>query len=71
MYFKLPEVEVRSHVLEMLILLKISYLLGCNTKASEEPIPPKCQLAFSGLHGDISQKIKLFITTTVRTSNLT
>jgi hypothetical protein len=32
---------------------------------------PKCQLTFNGLHGIISQKTKLFITTTVRTSDPT
>jgi hypothetical protein len=32
-------------------------------------VPPKCLLTFNGLHGVISQKIELFITTAVRTSN--
>jgi hypothetical protein len=32
-------------------------------------IPLKCQLTFHGLHGVIFQKIGLFITTAVRTSN--
>jgi hypothetical protein len=30
-------------------------------------VPPKCQLAFNGLHGVISKKIVLFITTAMRT----
>jgi hypothetical protein len=34
-------------------------------------IPPKRQLTVNGLHGVISQKIVLFITTAVRTSNPT
>jgi hypothetical protein len=34
-------------------------------------VPPKCRLTFSGLHGVISQKTVLFITTAVRTSNYT
>jgi hypothetical protein len=34
-------------------------------------ILPKCRLAFNGLHCVISQKIELFITTDVRTSNPT
>jgi hypothetical protein len=34
-------------------------------------IPPKCRLTFNGLHGVISQKMALFITTAVRTSNPT
>jgi hypothetical protein len=33
--------------------------------------PPKRQLTFNGLHGIISQKIELFVTNVVRTSNLT
>jgi hypothetical protein len=32
-------------------------------------VPPKRQLTFNGLHGVISQKTELSITTTVRTSN--
>jgi hypothetical protein len=32
-------------------------------------VPLKHQLTFNGLHGDISQKTILFLTTTVRTSN--
>jgi hypothetical protein len=32
-------------------------------------VPPKCRLTFNRLYGFISQKIKLFITTAVRTSN--
>jgi hypothetical protein len=34
-------------------------------------VPPKRRLTFNGLHGIISQKIVLFITTAVRTSNPT
>jgi hypothetical protein len=34
-----------------------------------EPVPPKRRLTFNGLHGVISQKIVLFITTAVRTSD--
>jgi hypothetical protein len=34
-------------------------------------VTPKCWLIFSGLHGVISQKIVLFITTAERTSNPT
>jgi hypothetical protein len=34
-------------------------------------VPPKLRLTFNGLHGVISQKIVLFITTAVRTSNPT
>jgi hypothetical protein len=34
-------------------------------------VPPKRGLIFKGLHGDISQKIELFVTTAVRTSNHT
>jgi hypothetical protein len=34
-------------------------------------VPSKHQLTFNGLHGVISQKIVLFITTAVRTSNPT
>jgi hypothetical protein len=33
--------------------------------------PPKCQLTFNGLHCIISQKIGLFMTTSVRTLNST
>jgi hypothetical protein len=32
-------------------------------------VPPKRRLTLNGLHGVISQKIALFITTAVRTSN--
>jgi hypothetical protein len=32
-------------------------------------IPPKYWLIFSGLHSVISEKVELFITTAVRTSN--
>jgi hypothetical protein len=32
-------------------------------------VPPKCQLTADGLRGVIPQKIELFITTSVRTSN--
>jgi hypothetical protein len=32
-------------------------------------VPPKRRLTFNGLHGVISHKIELFITTAVRTSN--
>jgi hypothetical protein len=34
-------------------------------------VPPKCRLTVNGLHGVISQKIVLFITTAVRTSDPT
>jgi hypothetical protein len=34
-------------------------------------VPPKRWLAFNGLHSVISQKIELFITTALRTSNST
>jgi hypothetical protein len=34
-------------------------------------VPPKRQLTFNGLHGIVSQKIEVFITTAVRTSNPT
>jgi hypothetical protein len=34
-------------------------------------VPPKRRLTFNGLHGVISQKTELFITTAVRTSNPT
>jgi hypothetical protein len=34
-------------------------------------VSPKRQLTFNGLHGIISQKIELFITTAVRTSSPT
>jgi hypothetical protein len=34
-------------------------------------VPLKLLLTFNGLHGAISQKIKLFITTAVRTSDCT
>jgi hypothetical protein len=34
-------------------------------------VPPKRPLTFNGLHGVISQKMELFITTAVRTSNPT
>jgi hypothetical protein len=37
----------------------------------ERYVPPKRLLTFNGLHGVISQKIVLFITTAVRTSNPT
>jgi hypothetical protein len=30
-------------------------------------VPPKCRLILNGLHGIISQKLVLFITTAVRT----
>jgi hypothetical protein len=33
--------------------------------------PPECRLTVNGLHGVISQKIVLFITTAVGTSNRT
>jgi hypothetical protein len=32
-------------------------------------VPPKRRLTFNGLHGVISQKIELFLTTAVRTAN--
>jgi hypothetical protein len=32
-------------------------------------VPTKCQLTFNGLHGLISQKVELFISTAVRTKN--
>jgi hypothetical protein len=34
-------------------------------------VPPKCWLTFNGLHGVITQKIELFITTAARTSDPT
>jgi hypothetical protein len=34
-------------------------------------VPPKRRLTFNGLHGVIAQKIQIFITTGVRTSNPT
>jgi hypothetical protein len=34
-------------------------------------VPPKHRLTSNGLHGVISQKIEIFITTAVRTSNPT
>jgi hypothetical protein len=40
-------------------------------KSAKRYVPPKGRLAFTGLHGVISQKIELFITTAVRTSNPT
>jgi hypothetical protein len=36
-----------------------------------EDVPPKCRLTLIGLHGVISHKIELFITTTVKISNPT
>jgi hypothetical protein len=55
---------------------------GSKNKPSKKPVwkqvasrallvPPKRQLIFNGLHGVMSQKIVLFITTAVRTSNPT
>jgi hypothetical protein len=44
-------------------------LLGLFLDAGD--VPPKRRLTFNGLHGVISQKIELFITTAVRTSNPT
>jgi hypothetical protein len=38
---------------------------------SKEHVPPKCQLTYKELHGVLSQKIELFITTTLRTSDST
>jgi hypothetical protein len=49
-------------------LLKASLCFG---RAYRLHLPLKCWLAFSGLHGVLSQKIVLFITITVRTSNPT
>jgi hypothetical protein len=41
-----------------------------NVKAGgKRHVLPKRRLAFNGLHGIISQKMELFITTAVRTSN--
>jgi hypothetical protein len=39
--------------------------------ASRRYVPPKRRLVFNGLHGVIFRKMALFITTAVRTSNLT
>jgi hypothetical protein len=36
-----------------------------------EHVPPKRRLSFNGLHGVISQKIEIFTTTAVRTSDVT
>jgi hypothetical protein len=56
---------------------------GSKNKPSKKPVwrqtasralryvPPKHRLTFNGLHSVISQKIVLFITTTLRTSNPT
>jgi hypothetical protein len=45
--------------------------LQVRTKRWRRYFPPKPRLTFNGPHGVISQKIALFITTAVRTSNLT
>jgi hypothetical protein len=53
------------------------HLLGYNAGAIRRPwkwrrysyVPPKHRLTLNGLHGVISQKMILFITTAVRTSN--
>jgi hypothetical protein len=42
-----------------------------STLKMEQYVPPKRRLTLNGLHGVISQKIVLFTTTTVRTSNPT
>jgi hypothetical protein len=46
------------------------FLLGLFFNPKDGDVPPKRRLTFNGLHGVISQKIVLFITT-VRTSNPT
>jgi hypothetical protein len=48
-----------------------SYLLILRPWRWRWHVPPKRRLTFNWLHGVISQKRELFITTTVRTSNLT
>jgi hypothetical protein len=49
-------------------LLQADFLLGLFLDA-EDRGDMRFRLTFNGLHGVISQKIKLFITTAVRTSN--
>jgi hypothetical protein len=60
------------------LIIEEFYLLGYGAMSSIESqptflevVPPKRWMTFNGLHGVISQKIELFITTAVRTSNLT
>jgi hypothetical protein len=48
-----------------------SYMAYSSTLKMEATLPPKRQFAFNGLHGVITQKIELFITTGVRTSTTT
>jgi hypothetical protein len=47
------------------------YLLRYNDVYSAENQPTFRRMVFNGLYGVTSQKIKLFLTTAVRTSNLT
>jgi hypothetical protein len=52
--------------------LKAGLLLGFFFDPEDgDDVPPKSWLTFNRLHGVISQKIVLFITTAVRTSNAT
>jgi hypothetical protein len=48
----------------------VSCLAYSSTLNMERPVPPKRRLTSNALHGVISQKIELFITIAVRTSNL-
>jgi hypothetical protein len=48
----------------------ISFMAYYSTLKVRQYVPLKHQMSFSGLYGVIPQKIELFITTTVRTSNL-
>jgi hypothetical protein len=54
-------------------LLHAGFLLGLYFDPEDEGdmFPAKCLLTFNGLHGVISQKIELFITTAVGPSNPT
>jgi hypothetical protein len=52
-------------------MLHAGFLLGLifNPEDGGRYIPPKRELAFNGVHGVISQKMELFKSTAVRTSN--
>jgi hypothetical protein len=61
-----------QHEAELCLLPASHWFLACLIFRTEGggDIPPKRRLTFSRLHSVISQEIKLFITASVRTSNL-
>jgi hypothetical protein len=53
-------------------LLHVGLLLALRTlqpRIYKRHVRPKCQLTFNGLHSVVSQKIELFVTTAMETSN--